>query len=94
MPLQRVAVLHLEEKCDRAIEWALKIEPSIKHLVCEKHISILIKAFNFLSTPFPFLFCSSGFSLSLSHYLSMTDKLLRLGGLWRCCIEQACEGSA
>ncbi|KZV57614.1 hypothetical protein F511_03074 [Dorcoceras hygrometricum] len=30
---QRVAVLHLEEKCERAIEWALKIEPSIKHLV-------------------------------------------------------------
>ncbi|XP_073278774.1 probable tRNA N6-adenosine threonylcarbamoyltransferase, mitochondrial isoform X2 [Primulina huaijiensis] len=30
---QRVAVLHLEEKCDRAIEWALEIEPSIKHLV-------------------------------------------------------------
>ncbi|XP_022886356.1 probable tRNA N6-adenosine threonylcarbamoyltransferase, mitochondrial isoform X2 [Olea europaea var. sylvestris] len=30
---QRVAVLHLEEKCERAIEWASKIEPSIKHLV-------------------------------------------------------------
>ncbi|XP_031269690.1 probable tRNA N6-adenosine threonylcarbamoyltransferase, mitochondrial isoform X4 [Pistacia vera] len=30
---QRVAVLHLEERCQRAIEWALKIEPSIKHLV-------------------------------------------------------------
>ncbi|KAH9733113.1 putative tRNA N6-adenosine threonylcarbamoyltransferase [Citrus sinensis] len=30
---QRVAVLHLEERCERAIEWALKIEPSIKHLV-------------------------------------------------------------
>lgn len=30
---QRVAVLHLEERCDRAIEWARKIEPSIKHLV-------------------------------------------------------------
>ncbi|XP_010544638.1 PREDICTED: probable tRNA N6-adenosine threonylcarbamoyltransferase, mitochondrial [Tarenaya hassleriana] len=30
---QRVAVLHLEEKCERAIEWALKIEPSIQHLV-------------------------------------------------------------
>ncbi|XP_073154630.1 probable tRNA N6-adenosine threonylcarbamoyltransferase, mitochondrial [Henckelia pumila] len=30
---QRVAVLHLQEKCERAIEWALKIEPSIKHLV-------------------------------------------------------------
>ncbi|XP_031269688.1 probable tRNA N6-adenosine threonylcarbamoyltransferase, mitochondrial isoform X2 [Pistacia vera] len=29
----RVAVLHLEERCQRAIEWALKIEPSIKHLV-------------------------------------------------------------
>lgn len=35
--LQRVAVLHLEEKCERAIEWASKIEPSIKHLVCEMH---------------------------------------------------------
>ncbi|KAL0425841.1 UNVERIFIED_CONTAM: putative tRNA N6-adenosine threonylcarbamoyltransferase, mitochondrial [Sesamum radiatum] len=31
---QRVAVLHLEEKCERAIEWAMKMEPSIKHLVC------------------------------------------------------------
>ncbi|XP_021280768.1 probable tRNA N6-adenosine threonylcarbamoyltransferase, mitochondrial [Herrania umbratica] len=30
---QRVAVLHLEERCERAIKWALKIEPSIKHLV-------------------------------------------------------------
>ncbi|KAL9434937.1 hypothetical protein AB3S75_021242 [Citrus x aurantiifolia] len=30
---QRVAVLHLEERCERAIEWALRIEPSIKHLV-------------------------------------------------------------
>ncbi|KAL6124411.1 hypothetical protein ACLB2K_076923 [Fragaria x ananassa] len=30
---QRVAVLHLEERCERAIEWALKIEPSIKHMV-------------------------------------------------------------
>ncbi|XP_022147098.1 probable tRNA N6-adenosine threonylcarbamoyltransferase, mitochondrial [Momordica charantia] len=30
---QRVAVLHLEERCERAIEWALKIEPSIRHLV-------------------------------------------------------------
>lgn len=31
--LQRVAVLHLEERCERAVEWAFKIEPSIKHLV-------------------------------------------------------------
>ncbi|XP_057807380.1 probable tRNA N6-adenosine threonylcarbamoyltransferase, mitochondrial isoform X4 [Salvia miltiorrhiza] len=30
---QRVAVLHLEEKCERAIEWALEMEPSMKHLV-------------------------------------------------------------
>ncbi|KAK9274407.1 hypothetical protein L1049_019221 [Liquidambar formosana] len=30
---QRVAVLHLEERCERAIEWALKLEPSIKYLV-------------------------------------------------------------
>lgn len=30
---QRVAVLHLEERCERAIEWGLNIEPSIKHLV-------------------------------------------------------------
>ncbi|CAK9318974.1 unnamed protein product [Citrullus colocynthis] len=30
---QRVAVLHLEERCERAIDWALKIEPSIRHLV-------------------------------------------------------------
>lgn len=32
--MQRVAVLHLEERCERAIEWALKIEPSVKHMVC------------------------------------------------------------
>ena len=31
--LQRVAVLHLEEKCERAIEWALEMEPFMKHLV-------------------------------------------------------------
>ncbi|VFQ91275.1 unnamed protein product [Cuscuta campestris] len=30
---QRVAVLHLEDKCKRAIEWALKIEPSVNHMV-------------------------------------------------------------
>ncbi|KAK1305735.1 hypothetical protein QJS10_CPA10g00813 [Acorus calamus] len=30
---QRVAVLHLEERCERAVKWALNIEPSIKHLV-------------------------------------------------------------
>ncbi|CAI8600754.1 unnamed protein product [Vicia faba] len=30
---QRIAVLHLEERCERAIQWALKMEPSIKHLV-------------------------------------------------------------
>ncbi|KAL4188269.1 hypothetical protein AMTRI_Chr09g23060 [Amborella trichopoda] len=30
---QRVAVLHLEERCERAIEWALGIEPSITSLV-------------------------------------------------------------
>ncbi|EEF50357.1 O-sialoglycoprotein endopeptidase, putative [Ricinus communis] len=30
---QRVAVLHLEERCERAIEWARRIEPSIKYLV-------------------------------------------------------------
>ncbi|XP_078448051.1 glycoprotease 1 isoform X2 [Wolffia australiana] len=30
---QRVAVLHLEERCERAIEWALNIEPAIKYLV-------------------------------------------------------------
>ncbi|XP_017257727.1 probable tRNA N6-adenosine threonylcarbamoyltransferase, mitochondrial isoform X1 [Daucus carota subsp. sativus] len=29
---QRVAVLHLEEKCERAIEWALEMEPFMKHL--------------------------------------------------------------
>ncbi|KAK1262200.1 hypothetical protein QJS04_geneDACA020548 [Acorus gramineus] len=30
---QRVAVFHLEERCERAVKWALNIEPSIKHLV-------------------------------------------------------------
>ncbi|KAK7390132.1 hypothetical protein VNO78_25431 [Psophocarpus tetragonolobus] len=30
---QRIAVLHLEDRCERAIQWALKMEPSIRHLV-------------------------------------------------------------
>ncbi|CAL9222436.1 unnamed protein product [Arabidopsis halleri] len=30
---QQLAVLHLEEKCERAIDWALELEPSIKHMV-------------------------------------------------------------
>eukprot|EP00252_Welwitschia_mirabilis_P011897 TRINITY_DN2645_c0_g1_i1.p1 TRINITY_DN2645_c0_g1~~TRINITY_DN2645_c0_g1_i1.p1 ORF type:complete len:497 (-),score=91.07 TRINITY_DN2645_c0_g1_i1:164-1654(-) len=30
---QRVAVLHLEQRCDRAIKWAQRIEPNIKCLV-------------------------------------------------------------
>lgn len=30
---QRVAVLHLEQRCDRAVEWAQSIEPSINCLV-------------------------------------------------------------
>ncbi|KAI3428972.1 putative tRNA N6-adenosine threonylcarbamoyltransferase [Psidium guajava] len=30
---QRVAVLHLEERCERAIEWAMEMEPSLKYLV-------------------------------------------------------------
>ncbi|XP_014514497.1 probable tRNA N6-adenosine threonylcarbamoyltransferase, mitochondrial isoform X1 [Vigna radiata var. radiata] len=30
---QRTAVLHLEERCERAIQWALKMEPSIRDLV-------------------------------------------------------------
>uniref|UniRef100_A0A0E0JHG3 N(6)-L-threonylcarbamoyladenine synthase n=1 Tax=Oryza punctata TaxID=4537 RepID=A0A0E0JHG3_ORYPU len=30
---QQVAVLHLEERCQRAVEWALKMEPSIKYFV-------------------------------------------------------------
>lgn len=35
--MQQVAVLHLEERCERAIAWALKIEPSLnlKHLVTD-----------------------------------------------------------
>ncbi|PRQ57578.1 putative N(6)-L-threonylcarbamoyladenine synthase [Rosa chinensis] len=39
--VQRVAVLHLEERCERAIEWALKIEPSVKHMVCKLRFFIL-----------------------------------------------------
>ncbi|KAM2192001.1 hypothetical protein EV2_028486 [Malus domestica] len=38
---QRVAVLHLEERCERAIEWALKIEPSVKYLVSKLQPLIL-----------------------------------------------------
>ncbi|PRQ57575.1 putative N(6)-L-threonylcarbamoyladenine synthase [Rosa chinensis] len=38
---QRVAVLHLEERCERAIEWALKIEPSVKHMVCKLQFLVL-----------------------------------------------------
>ncbi|KAE9610752.1 hypothetical protein Lal_00021192 [Lupinus albus] len=30
---QRIAVLHLEERCERAIQWALKMEPSIRYMV-------------------------------------------------------------
>ncbi|CAO2835090.1 unnamed protein product [Amaranthus hypochondriacus] len=30
---QRIAVLHLEERCERAIEWALTMEPSIQYFV-------------------------------------------------------------
>ncbi|XP_006644093.1 probable tRNA N6-adenosine threonylcarbamoyltransferase, mitochondrial [Oryza brachyantha] len=30
---QRVAVLHLEERCQRAVEWALKMDSSIKYFV-------------------------------------------------------------
>lgn len=30
---QRVAVLHLEERCERAMEWALNMEPSLKYFV-------------------------------------------------------------
>ncbi|KAF8028383.1 hypothetical protein BT93_E1104 [Corymbia citriodora subsp. variegata] len=30
---QRVAVLHLEERCERAIDWAMEMEPSLKYLV-------------------------------------------------------------
>ncbi|QCD78657.1 O-sialoglycoprotein endopeptidase [Vigna unguiculata] len=29
----RTAMLHLQERCERAIQWALKMEPSIRHLV-------------------------------------------------------------
>lgn len=44
--VQRVAVLHLEERCERAIEWALNIDPSIKHLVMQ------IKTVHFVFSPF------------------------------------------
>ncbi|VAI13803.1 unnamed protein product [Triticum turgidum subsp. durum] len=30
---QRIAVLHLEDRCQRAVEWALKMKPSIKNFV-------------------------------------------------------------
>ncbi|XP_025634149.1 probable tRNA N6-adenosine threonylcarbamoyltransferase, mitochondrial isoform X2 [Arachis hypogaea] len=30
---QRITVLHLEERCECAIQWALKMEPSIRHLI-------------------------------------------------------------
>lgn len=30
---QRVAVLHLEERCERAIDWAMEMDPSLKYLV-------------------------------------------------------------
>ncbi|KAG2597068.1 hypothetical protein PVAP13_5KG213600 [Panicum virgatum] len=49
---QRVAVLHLEERCQRAVEWALKIEPSIKYFVilvlkkilCNLDILLMVKS--------------------------------------------------
>uniref|UniRef100_A0A453JWF8 Uncharacterized protein n=1 Tax=Aegilops tauschii subsp. strangulata TaxID=200361 RepID=A0A453JWF8_AEGTS len=31
---QRIAVLHLEDRCQRAVEWALKMRPSIKNFGC------------------------------------------------------------
>ena len=35
---QRVTVLHLEEKCERAIDLAMKLEPSIKHMVRDSNM--------------------------------------------------------
>ncbi|VAI13804.1 probable tRNA N6-adenosine threonylcarbamoyltransferase, mitochondrial [Triticum dicoccoides] len=32
---QRIAVLHLEDRCQRAVEWALKMKPSIKNFVMQ-----------------------------------------------------------
>lgn len=43
---QRVAVLHLEERCERAIQWALEAEPSIKHLVCEMQFYLVCMYFH------------------------------------------------
>lgn len=31
--VQKVAVFHLEERCERSIQWAVEIEPSVKYLV-------------------------------------------------------------
>lgn len=78
--MQQVAVLHLEERCERAIAWALKIEPSLKHLVTD--------------TDFLLRFCflrDSGhsFSLSIFFFLCMPtlDACLHVlsssGCLWR-----------
>lgn len=45
----------------------------------------------------PFFFCSSSFalcSLPVTSLVYDTDKLIHLGGLWRRCFQQPCEGSA
>lgn len=31
--VQKVAVFHLEERCERSIQWAVEMEPSVKYLV-------------------------------------------------------------
>lgn len=50
--MQQVAVLHLEERCERAIEWALKIEPSINHLVKPTTIFIIFILTRMLIFPY------------------------------------------
>lgn len=79
--MQRVAVLHLEAKCERAIQWALKMEPSIQHLV----------TVNMSHTFFNLLLCWSVLFLGChTHHLVLPS----VGGFRRSSLKSVCEGSA
>lgn len=84
-----MAVLHLEEKCDRAIEWALKIEPSMKYLVSEIHhyyvqgCSFLISSI--ISVPSFLVQVVSGGVASNQYVRSRLNKLVEKKGLQLVC---------
>lgn len=86
--VQRVAVLHLEERCQRAIEWALNIEPSIKHLV----IQIALVCFCILERQ---NYCLAIVDLVRAQKCVVYFVLyLFIGGFRRCCIKSVCQESS